>query len=343
MVIKNLLYLVVVVNSLLLGAVLGHGSMLEEEGLLRNVTTNDWPEPTLDDFRLGDTAQEQQGRAGERFPSPLMIPIVFVVFYKTDGTGKVPISRLQSQVDQLNRAFSGAEGGRDSGIRFTLFEPIYDENDDYHRYCALYNYQIAMKKFYSKNPEKYYYVYVCQCTSALGLSWLPYQSVGGKPITESHYMLGSIVHWDLLPGGNMLKGRFRQGDILTHETGHHLGLRHIYEGGCIGDESVSDNIADTPRQRENTMGNCGDRVDTCPGGGPDDVLNYMGIFPDSCRNRFTPGQIAYMQNIVMSLKPTYVRLYGNGNIAGNIRKTNAPTIAPTVSNGSGGSGNDIHT
>lgn len=328
--------MLVAINAYLPSWVRSHGS-LGDEGIQNVSSLNDWPEPSLDDFRLGDKLQEQQGRAGEAFPSPLMIPIVFIVFYKKDGTGKVPRSRLQSQVDQLNRAFSGAEAGRDSGFRFTLFDAVYDENDDYHDSCSLYSYQIAMKKFYSKNPEKYYYVYVCSCTGNLGLSWLPYQTMGGKVMTENHYMLGSIVHWDLLPGGNMLKGRYRQGDILTHETGHHLGLRHIYEGGCVGDESFSDGIADTPRQKGNTIGNCGDRVDTCPGGGSDDVTNYMGIFPDSCRNHFTPGQIAYMQNIVMSMKPTYVRLYGNGN-SGNIRVTSAPTRQPSVRGGNGGSG-----
>ena len=181
--------------------------------------------------------------------------------------------------------------------------------------------QTQMKKALAVNPAKYYNVYSLWVGNSYGLSWLPYQSYRepgtypGKVVSESHWWLGSLIHWELFAGNTLNNARWGEGDILTHETGHYLGLMHLYEGDCYGTEADSDQIEDTPRQTKNPMGTCASLAGLdsckipcpgCPGNtrGLDDNANYMGIATDACRSHFTPGQVAFMRNTIAQLKPT---------------------------------------
>lgn len=93
--------------------------------------------------------------------------------------------------------------------------------------------------------------------------------------------------------------------LLTHETGHWLGLWHIYGGSgkCKGDKCKGDGdeIDDTPPQKNCTNTDCvscpPDVADqSCVNGIPSNYNNYMDY--SSCRKMFTMGQVKKMREIL---------------------------------------------
>lgn len=112
---------------------------------------------------------------------------------------------------------------------------------------------------------------------------------------------GVVILFSSLPGGT--KENFDEGKTLTHEIGHWLGLYHPFEGGCTGD---GDFVDDTPPQVKTTTG-CPDFQDSCPGGGTDNIHNFMDYSYDRCMFEFTPGQatrvreqLLYYRNLTSS-------------------------------------------
>jgi len=88
-------------------------------------------------------------------------------------------------------------------------------------------------------------------------------------------------------------GLLDEGETLTHEMGHYLGLYHIWgDGGCDQD----DNIGDTPNMDssyEDFTGcgghsSCNDLPSSC--GSSDMYMNYMSYVADQCMYMFTSEQ-----------------------------------------------------
>ncbi len=89
-------------------------------------------------------------------------------------------------------------------------------------------------------------------------------------------------------------GIYNEGNTLTHEVGHYLGLFHIWgdNSTCNG---VQDQIADTPDMDSNYGGytscndlTCADLPSSC--GSKDMYMNYMSYAGDACMYMFTSDQ-----------------------------------------------------
>ena len=252
--------------------------------------------------------------------TPIITPVSFVIFIDSNGDGYVPIEKLYQQVDQLNTAFSGEEAvankyphATDSKIRFQFVGVRYVVDDTLFNDFALPSYMASYRPMYQMNPAKHMNVYSGYLPYSVGLSFYPYDTWFGQPITESFFGLGCMLHWEVFPGNNWKPpgpypaGLWPKGNILTHEVGHFFGVRHPYDGGCIGTEADSDDIYDTPRASANPFATCAQvqGLNSCPNfPGNDDVRTYMVATSDSCRDHFTPQQVLYMQMVALNYKPT---------------------------------------
>ena len=121
--------------------------------------------------------------------------------------------------------------------------------------------------------------FLTSLNDVLGYCYFPVDSPSDAEVTQD----GCSILASTVPGGS--EERFNLGKTATHEVGHWLGLFHTFQGGC-DDE---DKVADTPAQESPSSG-CPIGRDSCPGGGPDPIHNYMDYSDDDCLEEFTSGQ-----------------------------------------------------
>lgn len=95
----------------------------------------------------------------------------------------------------------------------------------------------------------------------------------------------------------------------VHETGHWLGLYHIWGDAACGDDMVDD----TPQQGGYTSG-CPSGIRTSCGNNAtgDMYMNYMDFTNDGCMNLFTYGQKERMRTLFSSGGPRHSLLTSTG-------------------------------
>lgn len=126
--------------------------------------------------------------------------------------------------------------------------------------------------------------------------------------------IGALVHYVAIGPNNPVSypppyGGFNnvttEGDILTHEVGHFLALRHIWgDGGC----TVDDYISDTPLSNNSNQFTCNTNRNSCMdsiGGAnlPDMIENFMDYSTDACMNSFTREQSQLMRSTLFTYFP----------------------------------------
>ncbi len=267
---------------------------------------------------------KQQQAEGKMQQTVLTIPIIFHIFTSGSGATNVAASHIQHQVDQLNLDYGNLSGSSyavaaNTQIQFclalvdesgnTLAEPGIERITSYGAGpFADTDFENGMKAATIWDPTQYFNVWVAnlsggllgyaQFPSSSGLSGL--SSNGGSANTDGvvilHTSLGSVAN------PNSAGGVYGMGRTLTHESGHWLGLRHIWgDGGC----SVDDFCNDTPKSDASNFGcpntnSCTDSYGSpWPTANPVDMVeNYMDYTDDSCMDTYTADQATRIQTVM---------------------------------------------
>jgi PKD repeat protein len=244
----------------------------------------------------------------------LVIPVVFHVIQKTDGTtGKISPALIQSQVDILNEdynAMTGTNGamGNDAKIQFVLakLDPQGNPttgidvvtNNTYFNDPGSSG-QNAMKRALKWDTTKYLNIYTNNAGGGgiLGYATFPQEEAGGP---EDGVVLNWVYVGRNAPGGEP----YDQGRTATHEVGHYLGLYHTFQSGCGNTNAPftsGDLIGDTNREAQPNYG-CSPVGSGCSGGGMSPIENYMDYSGDACMTKFTVQQVNRMRCSIMNYR-----------------------------------------
>ncbi len=288
---------------------------------------------TLDDLEESIRKKVAEIRAREKSSGRtqallLTIPVVVHVIHSGESIGSgmnISKAQIQSQIDVLNEDFRRIPGtpgfnnnpvGGDIEIEFCL-SPV-DQNGITLADAGIHRYnggksswtrdeiEGSLKSSTIWNPNLFYNVWTLKFggvnSNLLGYAQFPDQSglsglneSGGSASTD-----GVVIQYSSFGSADkgsfpILQAPYNKGRTLSHETGHWLGLRHIWGDGNCADDFVSD----TPTQQSASSG-C--QVGRFSCGSTNMVENYMDYSNDACMNIFTVGQKTRIR-AVMDLSP----------------------------------------
>lgn len=220
----------------------------------------------------------------------LTIPVVVHVLYHYP-TENISDSIVRTQIFALNRDFRKLNPdtikipeafkalAADCGIEFQLatVDPKGRSTSGIvHKYTPITKWSMDDKIKHSSemgddgwDPNSYLNIWVGALDHFLGYSSLP-----GDPAAND----GLVISFGAFGG---------YGRTAVHETGHWLGLRHLWGDADCGD----DGVADTPKQETYTNG-CPSGVRVSCNNAPygDMYMDYMDFTNDACLVMFTQGQ-----------------------------------------------------
>ena len=150
----------------------------------------------------------------------------------------------------------------DSKIRFCLAGTTATNNATWY-YAGPHSDEVsAMKQALHVNGPETLNVYVSQLDGYFGHGTMPPPNEPKKD--------GVIILNEVMPGGP--QGPLSEGDTLTHEVGHWLGLVHTHTGYCTGEGDYM-----SPKSTEASISfECPVGKDDCPDdGGPNPIHNFM--------------------------------------------------------------------
>lgn len=166
------------------------------------------------------------------------------------------------------------------------------------------------------NTAKYLNIWVCDIRffggeGLLGYAFPPY----GQPNWPTANWVadnrqGVVLFYKIVGKNNALAtgtlASANQGEILVHEVGHYLGLRHIWGDASTSTRCIDDDyIDDTPPQGYRSNFDCNLFQNSCNTGNedlPDMVENYMDYSNHSCQNMFTKHQSRVMRQGITAFR-----------------------------------------
>jgi hypothetical protein len=234
------------------------------------------------------TSVQQELTRHERALNAEVIPVWFHVISSGKGVtnGEVPDSWIRAQMRVINDAFAGFTGGAYTGFTFQLAGVTRTTNEDWFFMRIQSQDEHRAKTALRRGGANTLNVYTTYGGGYLGWATFP-NSYKSQPADD-----GVVVDFNSLPGGSYEV--YSEGDTLTHEIGHWLGLYHTFQNGC---STNNDYVSDTNAERYPAF-ECPTGRDTCTKGtfpGPDPIENFMDYTDDACMYLFTAGQADRMQ------------------------------------------------
>lgn len=242
----------------------------------------------------------------------IKIPVVVHILYHLPGEN-ISDERVMSQIDMLNKcfrlqnadsinipaAFKPLAADCEFEFQLAISDPQRKSTTGIIRkYTPVAEWTTDDKMKFSAetgdnawDPQSYLNIWVCNMRRVAG-----YASVLGGDLAKD----GVVIDFAYF-GTNGVSG-YEMGKTAVHETGHWLGLKHIWGDDYCGDDFVGD----TPRQGYSTPG-CPTGVRASCGNGVagDMYMNYMDYTNDACINIFTEGQKARMRSLFAAGGPRY--------------------------------------
>jgi hypothetical protein len=216
---------------------------------------------------LDAPASEESADAGlttassELAGEPVVVPVHWHIIHDGD-LGNLGAARIAALTDILNQSFGGQTGGAVTRFSFEIASTTYYDNPDWFVDDCNWDGLAQIKPEIRQGGPEALNIYSC-----------------GEDPYASHYGPWTTYPWEYA-GNPSFDG------IVIQETGHWLGLKPATQNTCEGD---ADEVADTP-PAVGPYGGCPEGRDSCPGGGPDPIHNFMAYSDDDCRYAFTVGQ-----------------------------------------------------
>jgi hypothetical protein len=215
----------------------------------------------------------------------ITIPVYWHVINKGTGisNGDIPQTQIDSSISVLNAAYANTP------FRFALAAVTRTNNTTWYT-CAGGSCETQMKTALRQGTADDLNVYSNNMGGGL-LGWATFpSSYNSAPKND-----GVVILFSSVPGGTAAP--YNQGDTLTHEVGHWLGLYHTFQGGCARQATGGDGVSDTPAEKSPAYG-CPTNRDSCANlAGLDPIQNFMDYTDDACMDRFSAGQSARMDSM----------------------------------------------
>lgn len=249
----------------------------------------------------------------------ITIPVVVHILYHQPGEN-ISDQQVFSQIEMLNQCFRRLNAdtvntpnvfksvAADCEIEFKLAisDPMWRSTTGIIRkYTPVTEWKADDQMKFSEqlgddawNSKMYFNIWVCNMKGVAG-----YASTPGGAEEKDGIVIGYKVF-----GATGSTG-FEMGRTAVHETGHWLGLRHLWGDINCGDDLVDD----TPKQSYYNMG-CPSGIRITCGNAPngDMYMNYMDYTNDACVNIFTEGQKTRMRSLFAQGGPRYPILLSTG-------------------------------